>query len=181
VCSSCGSISQSATSIAPNDSAFSRKHGATPIAAITPPASAGPTIRAEWTIRLFRLTALTTRSRPTISITNAWRAGLSTALTAPRTNTSASTIHASAAPELASAHSVSAGIAISACVTMSSRRLDTRSASSPPQAPATSIGTNCSAAVSPTTTLLFVRRSTSHISATICIQLPLSEMIWPMK
>jgi hypothetical protein len=30
-------------------------------------------------------------------------------------------------------------------------------------------------------TLLFVRRSTSHISATICIQLPLSEMIWPMK
>jgi hypothetical protein len=71
VCSSCGSISHSATSIAPNDSAFSRKHGATPSAAITPPANAGPTIRAEWTIRLFRLTALTTRSRPTISITNA--------------------------------------------------------------------------------------------------------------
>jgi hypothetical protein len=43
------------------------------------------------------------------------------------------------------------------------------------------MGTNCSAAVRPSATLEFVSRSTSHISATICIQFPLSEMICPVK
>ena len=38
---------------------------------------------------LLRLTALTTRSAPTISITKLWRVGLSTELTAPRAKTSA--------------------------------------------------------------------------------------------
>ena len=38
---------------------------------------------------LLRLTALTTRSGPTISITKLCRVGLSTALTVPRTKTSA--------------------------------------------------------------------------------------------
>ena len=134
-------------------------------------------ILAECTIKLLRLTALTTRSRPTISITKLCRAGLSIALIEPRTNTSAYTITGCTTPLAVSAHSVNAGMAISAWVIVSSRRLDIRSASSPPQAPANSIGTNWSAAVRPTATLLFVSRSTSHISATICIQFPLSEMI----
>ncbi len=81
----------------------------------------------------------------------------------------------------ASANSVSAGSTIVAWVTISSPRLGTRSASSPPQAPNSSTGRNCSAEVTPTATPLSVSRSTSHISATICIQLPLSEMIWPAK
>jgi hypothetical protein len=84
-----GSIRHRAISIAANDSELSRKHAAIPIVAITNPANAGPMIRADCTIRLLRLTALTTRSRPTNSITNAWRAGLSIALTDPRANTSA--------------------------------------------------------------------------------------------
>jgi hypothetical protein len=88
-CSSSGSILHSVISIAPNDSELSKKQGAIPAEAITIPASAGPMIRADWMIRLLRLTALTTRSRPTSSMTKAWRAGLSTALTAPRRNTSA--------------------------------------------------------------------------------------------
>ena len=41
-------------------------------------------MRAQWTITLFRLTALTTRSAPTISITKLCRAGLSIAFTLPR-------------------------------------------------------------------------------------------------
>jgi hypothetical protein len=77
--------------MAPNDSELSRKQGAIPTEAITMPASAGPMMRADWTMRLLRLTALTTRSRPTSSITKLCRAGLSMALTAPRTNTSAYT------------------------------------------------------------------------------------------
>ncbi len=103
------------------------------------------------------------------------------ALTAPRTNTSASTIHTVTLPEAVSAHSASAGRAISVWVIASSLRLETRSASTPPHAPANSIGVNCSAAVSPTAVALSVRRRTSHISPTVCIQLPLIETTWPVK
>ena len=108
-CSSRGSISHSASSIAPNDIELIKKQGAIPTDAITMPASAGPMIRDDWTIRLLRLTALTTRSRPTSSITKLWRAGLSTALTEPRTNTSASTTSSETWPVAVSSHSVSAG------------------------------------------------------------------------
>ena len=124
---------------------------------------------------------MTTRSRPTISITKLCRAGLSIALTEPRTNTSANTIHACTFPDAVSTHRPNAGSAISVWVTISSRRLSMRSASSPPHAPANSIGTNCSAAVRPTAKLESVSFRTSHISATTCIQLPLSETTWPMK
>ncbi len=142
---------------------------------------AGPTMRAQWTITLFRLTAFTTRSGPTISITKLCRVGLSTAFTAPRANTSANTIHGSTAPLAASAHSTSAGTTMATWVTISSRRLSKRSASSPPKAPKSRIGANCSAVVRPTATPLPVRVRISHVSATIWIQLPLSDTIWPTK
>ena len=133
---------RSASSIAPNDAALIKKHCAMPTEAITAAAIAGPMIRAEWTIRLLRLTALTTRSRPTSSITKLWRAGLSTAFTAPLANTSAYTISGVTFPEAVSAHRVRAGTAISACVIASNRRFEIRSASRPPQAPANSMGRN---------------------------------------
>ena len=171
----------SAKIIAPKDRAFSRKHGPTPSSAITTPAAAGPTIRALCTITLLSATALTVRSGPTSSVTKLWRAGLSSALTAPRANTSANTIQTSTAPPIVSAHSVSAGTAISAWVTISSLRLLMRSASTPPIAPKTRIGRNCSAAVRPTAVPVPVSFTTSHISATVCIQLPESEITWPAK
>jgi hypothetical protein len=98
----------------------------------TAPAAAGPMMRELWTITEFSATALTTRSGPTISTTNAWRAGLSSALTEPRTSTSASTIQASTWPVVVSAKSASAGSAIAGCVIESSRRFGKRSASRPP-------------------------------------------------
>jgi hypothetical protein len=55
--------------------ALSAKQGSTPIVAIRIPAKAGPITRAPCTRTLFRLTALTTLSPPTISITKAWRVG----------------------------------------------------------------------------------------------------------
>ena len=64
-------------------SALIAKQGTTPTVAIRMPAIAGPTIRAICTITLLRLTALTTRSEPTISITKLCRVGLSIALTEP--------------------------------------------------------------------------------------------------
>ena len=160
---------------------MSRKHGATPIVAIRMPAPAGPRIRAQCTSTLLSPTALTTRSAPTISITKLCLVGLSIAVTAPRAKTSANTIHGTTAPVAVSAQSVSAGSTIAVCVTMSSRRFGKRSATTPPQAPRTSTGRNCSAAVTPTATPLPVSERINHISATICIQLPLSETIWPAK
>ena len=77
--------------------------------------------------------------------------------------------------------SPSAGIAISVWVAISSRRFGTRSASRPPQAPIRSIGRNCSAVVRPTARPLPVRLRTSQIAATVCIQVPESEISWPLK
>ena len=80
-----------------------------------------------------------------------------------------------------SANSASAGSAIAAWVAISSRRFGTRSATSPPHAASPSIGANWSAAAIPTATPLCVSWSTSHVSATVCSQVPLSETSWPRK
>ena len=160
---------------------MSAKHGATPAVAITTPASAGPIVRAPLISAAPRLTAFTSRSGPTSSTRNACRAGWSTALTAPRAKISASSSHSSIAPVTVRANSATAGSAIAVCVMIRSRRLGKRSAISPPQAPPTSIGANCSAAAAPTATPLCVSCSTSHISATVCIHVPLSETSWPRK
>jgi hypothetical protein len=66
-------------------------------------------------------------------------------------------------------------------VIVSSRRLPIRSATSPPHAPTSSIGRNCSAVVKPTATPLPVSDRTTHSSATVCIQLPEIETSWPTK
>ncbi len=124
---------------------------------------------------------MTTRSAPTISITKLCRAGLSIAFTEPRANTSAMTIQTSTAPVTASPNRTRAGIAIAAWVAISSLRLSKRSASTPPYAPKSRIGANWLAVVRPTANPLPVSWSTSHISATICIQFPLSETTWPAK
>ena len=79
------------------------------------------------------------------------------------------------------AKSPTAGIIISAWVTIRRRRLGMRSASSPPQAPNSSIGRNCSAVVKPTATPLSVRVRTTQIAATVCIQVPEREISWPAK
>ena len=95
------------------------------------PAPAGPRMRAEWMIALSRLTALTTRSGPTISIVKLCRVGLSTAFTEPRTKTSAFT--SATSPLTVMPQRTRAGTAISICVTISRFRLGKRSASKPPE------------------------------------------------
>ena len=170
-----------ATNIAPKLSALTRKHGATPSVRIRTPATAGPKIRAAWIRTLLRPTALTTRSAPTISIAKLWRVGLSIALTAPRAKTSAKTIHGATTPAAVTANRASAGSAMLSWVTISSRRFETRSASSPPHAPKSRIGRNCSAETIPAATPLPVSARISHISATIWVQLPLTEISWPAK
>jgi hypothetical protein len=84
-------------------------------------------------------------------------------------------------PVAVTAKRPTAGIVISACVVISSRRFGIRSASSPPQAPIKSIGRNCSAVVSPTATPLSVSSRMTQIAATVCIQVPEREISWPAK
>ena len=138
-------------------------------------------MRAICTMTLLRLTALTTRSGPTISKTKLCRAGLSIALTLPIAKTARKTIQGATMPVAVTAKRPIAGIAISACVAISSRRRGMRSASTPPQAPSSSIGRNCRAVVRPTATPLSVSVRISQIAATVCIQVPDSEISWPAK
>ena len=63
---------------------FTKKHHPSPSTLMAKPAMAGPMKLAPVTIVVLSATALARFSRPTISGTNAWRVGLSTAFTAPR-------------------------------------------------------------------------------------------------
>ncbi len=76
-------MAKNARTAAEYDTPLAKKHHDTPSPAMTRPAIAGPMTRAAMNMALLRLTALLTCSSPTISTTNARRAGLSTALTAP--------------------------------------------------------------------------------------------------
>ena len=124
----------------PKDSALRRKQSSIEPPAIRTPAIAGPVMREVWMRTLCRPTALTTLSVPTISITKDWRAGRSTARTIPRASTSAITIQAATLSVTERPKRTSGGIAISACVRISRRRLGTESATRPPQAPTRRIG-----------------------------------------
>jgi hypothetical protein len=176
-----GSMSRNAISIAANEATLTPKQGVTPTIAMIAPASAGPTIRAACTMTLLSETALTTRSGPTISMAKLCRVGLSTAFTEPRTKTSAQTIHGATAPLTVMPQRTRAGTAIRICVTISSLRLGRRSARRPPKAPKRRNGRNWRADVTPTASPLPVSDRISHISATICIQLPVRETSWPVK
>ncbi len=60
-----------------------------PTPVITTPATAGPISRADWKLAEFSETALRSSCGPTISETNACRAGLSTTVARPTTKASA--------------------------------------------------------------------------------------------
>ena len=60
-----------------------------------------------------------------------------------------------------------------------SRRLSTRSATTPPYGPSTSTGSVCSATIAPSIVAEPVRLSTSHDCAAICIHVPISETDCP--
>ena len=82
-------------------------------------------------------------------------------------------------PRPTSAASDSACTAITDWVVMSSRRLETRSASTPAKKDSSSIGRNCSVPTSPSRNGELVSSSTSHDWATDCIHVPMSETSWP--
>lgn len=80
------------------ETALRRKEGAIPAVAISTPAAAGPSSRPVLNMALLRATALAISSGPTISMTNAWRVGMSIMCTTPSRNASPYTIHSRADP-----------------------------------------------------------------------------------
>ncbi len=125
-------IIASAISTAPNDSAFRPKQSASPTAAISTPARAGPTTRAqlissELSAMAFGSSLLCSTSRAII----ACRSGMSNADAQPSTSASAATCQTATTPVAASTARVAACASITDCVISSARRRSTRSASTP--------------------------------------------------
>ena len=131
-CSSRGRIAVSAANVAAYVAQLSRKTGPVPISDRAMPASAGPMMRAELKIAELSEIAFGSRSGPTISEANAWRVGLSIALTVPRQAASAITCQSWIVPVMVSTPSVAATSPAPTLVHRSRCRLSYRSASRPP-------------------------------------------------
>ena len=87
-----------------------------------------------------------------------------------------------AAPLRVMAARATAATAIALWVHTSTVRLSKRSAINPAQTPSSRVGRNCSAIAAPTANpLLWDRFRTNHPSAMVCIQVPMSDTIWPPK
>ncbi len=148
-----------------------------PSALITSPATAGPAILARLKTALLRAMALAIPPRPTISATNVCLVGLSTTVIRPSAKARMYTCQICTLPVSASTPSSSARPPIRAWVTISSMRLEYRSAKAPPQRLNRSSGRNCRPVVIPSAApLLCVSSSTSQSWATRCIQVPVLEM-----
>ena len=174
-------IASNAPTTAKNDTALTKNTHDVPTVAISTPAIAGPVMRAEFATALFSATAFASRSRPTISSTNEWRAGSSTTVTRPSANASANTIHTWTTSVSTTSQSTTASRAAHVCVSTRTRRRSKRSTIAPPHNPNSATGRKRNAKVAPTAAPLPVSVSTSHASAIVCIQEPMNETSSPPK
>src|SRR5437870_168313 len=157
------------------------KAGATPTLAMTRPPAAGPTILAPWNAAELSATALTTSSRPTVSLTNDCRTTLKSVLARPAHSARMPTCQYATTSVATSVATVSAVHACAAWVAMSRRRLATRSAMAPLGTASSSIGPQCSMLMSPSSSGEFVSDRMSQASATECIQVAIWEVVWATK
>ncbi len=130
---------------------------------------------------LLRLTALATSSAGTISTTNARRAGLSNAVMTPCTVARRRTLVTEALPVSTTNPNTSDWTIAPTWVANKIVRLSKRSAKAPPQKPSSSTGPNCAAASRPSNTPDPVSSRMRRVCATIVIQVPVWEIVWPMK
>src|SRR5436190_53084 len=103
----------------------------TPATPINTPATAGPTIRAALNMDELSAIAFMRSSLPTSSTMNAWRAGMSNALTTPKNTASTMTCHVVTLPVHTSTANASASSICKPCVHTMRRRLSTRSTTTP--------------------------------------------------
>jgi len=91
------------------------------------------------------------------------------------------TIQYRACPLALRTNSVNEGTMNADCVASSTFRLRKRSATTPPNWLPTRTGVNCAASTRPTRSPLCVSSSASQGMATLCIQVPTVEIVWPAK
>ena len=160
---------------------MTKKQTPSPNTVMMTPPMAGPTTRDMFMSDELRLTALARSSRPTISIMNVWRAGLSNRLTTPSRPASRYTCQSTTVSVTTRMPRTRASSPPADCVRYSRFRLLARSATRPPNGPNSSIGRNWSPTTMPRATPLSVRWRTSQAWATDCIQVPDTEMSWAQK
>ncbi len=171
-------IARSAARTGRNVAALTVKASPSPTATTSRPATAGPAVRATLNIVELRAMALVRSSLPTISTTNACRAGTSSARPTPKMKASAITCHTWTKPVTVSVASVAAWTNINVCARRTRRFLSKRSASEPAQRPIGSAGTRATKFTRPSIAGEPVRRYTSQFCATNWIHVPTSETIW---
>ncbi len=138
-------------------------------------------MRAPLTIDELSAIALIRSLRPTMSIRNACRAGMSNALTSPSRPASRKICQICTAPLSVNRARVKARIIDAVCVATIIRWRWKRSATLPPTGASRKTG-NCPVnPISPRRIGDFVRRYTSHACAIDCIQVPINETNWPAK
>ena len=143
--------------------AFARNAAPTPHAAIASPPSAGPMRRPPLNSAELSATAVDMSSvPPTISTTNAWRAGTSNAFTTPNTTAIAATCQYRTTPRTHRMPRHRARTRNIACVHTSRRRFDTRSTSAPAGSDRTRTGDHCSELTTPSRKAECVSSRTSH-------------------
>ena len=152
------------------------KAGAMPNAPIVRPATAGPTTRAPLNIAELIATALPISRGPTISMANAWRTGMSTALAQPSSTASRMIIQTSTTPVAVSTVRMTASTIIVACTASNVWRLGSTSARTPANRPKIITGRNWAVATTPSQNGSPVRVRTSQPCATCCIHVPTSEI-----
>src|SRR5258708_25307022 len=158
---------------------FARKQIGTPTAAMTRPAIAGATTADALKTDELSAIAFIRSWRPTISMTNAWRAGTSNRLMEPVANAATITIQYWAWLVALTANSTNDGIVKSDWVTSSTFRLRYRSATSPPNGPPTRTGGHGAARTRPPRRPPCVSSSASHGTATPRAQVPTATALWP--
>ena len=117
----------------------------------------------------------------TMRITKECRAGMSKALTMPRRAPQARTAENVAFPARVSPERTKACPMARACVQTRSRRRSTRSTTAPAKNPRSRVAIWLAKSTIPRATGDRVRRYTSQLMATRCIQVPMSEKAWPVK
>ncbi len=176
-CSSLSRISHRPTMTARKLSALTAKVGPTPKAPMASPAAAGPTTREPLTIAELIATAFPMSSRPTSSMTNAWRTGMSTALATPSRKARPRIIHNSTRPVMTRTARIDARTIIVVCVQIRTRRLGSASAATPANRPRKMTGPYWATAVIPSQSGSCVIWRTSQACATCCIHVPMRDTV----
>src|SRR5213594_563204 len=163
------------TSTATNDTALSANTSAGPDAATSTPPRAGPTARPMFTGNALSVTARVSSDAGTSSDVIACQVGAFIATPTPRANVNARSVVAVTRPRNASTASSPAATSIQLCVTSSSRRRSTISATAPAGSPTTKTGRLVALCTRATINGDGENEVMAHAALTFCIHVPMLE------